>query len=143
MKTYNKRSNKRFRTTCKKYKKNAKTNGGDNNDIASYVFKTNQISTQLNTDNTYKEIGIIHLSESVGINAARGFITGLANTFGKKGFENIMYDNVRNDALALLRKKLSSNQKVCNLRMDVEGTIDSIFVHIYGTLLEKIEKTQN
>jgi hypothetical protein len=144
MKTYNKRNKKYLAKTCKKFRKNTK-GGNENrneNDISSYVFRTNQISTQPNTDNTYKEIGVIHLSESVGVNIARGFITGLANTFGKKGFENILYDNVRNDALKLLQQKLTSTQKVSNIRMDVEGNVDLIYVHIYGTLLEKI-KTQN
>ena len=88
MKTHNNRNKKYLAKTYKKYRKNTK--GGNVTDVDIYIFKTHQISTEPNTDNTFKEIGIIHLSESIAINAARGFITGVANVFGKKGFENIM-----------------------------------------------------
>lgn len=135
MKTYTKRNKKNLVKTCKRFSKNK---GGNSVDKSYYIFRTDRISTEPNTDNTYKEIGIIHLSESIAINAARGFVTGVANLFGKKGFENIIYDNLRNDALKLLQEKITSTQKISNLRMEIDRYLDLIYVHIYGTLLEKI-----
>ena len=137
MKTYNKRNKKHLVKTYKKYRKTTKA--GDGNDISNYVFKTNQISTEPNSDNRFKEIGVIHLSESIAVNAARGVVTGIANIFGRKGFENIIYDKLRNDALQLLQDKLTSTQKVSNLRMEIDRNLDLVFLHIYGTLLEKIK----
>jgi hypothetical protein len=137
MKTCNRRNKKYLAKTCKKYTKNTK--GGDETNVNVYIFKTHQISTEPNTDNTFKEIGIIHLSESIAINAARGFITGVANVFGKKGFENTIYDDLRNDALKLLQQKITSTQKVSNLRIEIDRYLDLVYVHIYGTLLEKIK----
>ena len=64
---------------------------------------------------------------------------GLLNKFGSKGFDNTIYDTTRNLALNKLQSMLNSNQKVCNLRMEIENISQSqlFFIHLYGTLLEK------
>ena len=42
-------------------------------------------------------------------------------------------------------EQVEPNQKVCNLRIDVvdEGASKLFFIHLYGTLLEKIEKIED
>lgn len=112
-----------------------KQKGGEN----KYIFKSNNITTQENKDSTYKEIGIIHITESGAINILRSAATGLFNIVGSKGFENIIYDETRNKALKKIHSQLSNNQKICNLKMEIENVSQSqlFFIHIYGTLLEK------
>lgn len=107
-------------------------------DISSYIFSSNKISTQPNVDPSYKEIGIIHYTDSGAVNALRDLATGISNAFGRKGFDNIIYDNLRNEALAEFSKKVNEKQKVSNLRIDFDHNVtDTIFIHIYGTLLQK------
>nr|UZT29022.1 hypothetical protein [Nucleocytoviricota sp.]UZT29129.1 hypothetical protein [Nucleocytoviricota sp.] len=112
-----------------------KQKGGEN----KYIFKSNNITTQENKDSSYKEIGIIHITESGAINILRSAATGLFNIVGSKGFENIIYDETRNKALKKIHSQLSNNQKICNLKMEIENVSQSqlFFIHIYGTLLEK------
>ena len=123
----------------KKTKKNKSIiqKGGDLSNL--YIFKSNQITSQENNDNNYKEIGIIHITESGAINLIRSAATGLLNVFGNKGFDNTVYDTTRNLALNKLKSLLNLNQKVCNLRMEIENISQSqlFFIHLYGTLLEK------
>lgn len=106
---------------------------------ADYIYLSKNISTQPNTDMSYKEIGIAHVTDSGAINALKGLATGVANMFGSKGFDNSVYDITRNKALEKLMDQLDKNQKVCNLRMDVENNPASslFFIHLYGTLLQK------
>jgi hypothetical protein len=104
---------------------------------AAYIYKSTQISTQPNTDADYQEIGVIHVTDSSPINAARGLATGVANFFGSKGYDNTVFDFARNDALEKMSEQLTSSQKVCNLRMEVSNDTNLVFVHLYGTLLDK------
>lgn len=117
--------------------KNKTRKGGNLSNL--YIFNSNQISNQQNYNNNYKEIGIIHITESGAINLIRSAATGLLNVFGSKGFDNTIYDKTRNLALNRLQSMLKSNQKVCNLRMEIENISQSqlFFIHLYGTLLEK------
>ena len=123
------KNNKKKNTITRKQK------GGEN----KYIFKSDNITTQENKDSTYKEIGIIHITESGAINILRSAATGLFNIVGSKGFENIIYDETRNKALKKIHSQLSNNQKICNLKMEIENVSQSqlFFIHIYGTLLEK------
>lgn len=110
----------------------------DQREPDDFRFLTNQISTQQNIDPEYEDIGVVHLTESAAINLARGLITGITNVFGVKGFDNVVYDRLRNEGLQGLQSKLEPNQKVCNLRMEFSApTPDLLFVHLYGTLLKK------
>ena len=105
----------------------------------NYIFYTDKISTQPNIDPSYKEIGIIHFTDSGAVNAVRQTLTGVSNLFGKKGFDNSIYDKIRNEALNIFTKKIAANQKVANIRLDIEtDAMNTIVIHIYGTLLEKI-----
>ena len=118
--------------------KSLKQKGSGSSDNNKYIFKSLQISTQPNTDINYKEIGIIHITESGAVNAITNMATGFANVFGAKGFDNSSYDKTRNLALEKISSKLLTNQKICNLRMDVENIdISLFFIHLYGTLLTK------
>jgi hypothetical protein len=124
-------------------KKNRSINkhkGGGTNNPEDYIYNSQYISTQQNQDINYKEVGIVHITESAAINALKGFATGVANIFGSKGFDNSVYDKARNSALNKIMKQINTQtQKICNLRMDVENnpTSSLFFIHIYGTLLEK------
>ena len=111
--------------------------GTDVSGTAAYIYKSTQISTQPNTDTDYQEIGVIHVTDSSPINAARGLATGVANFFGSKGFDNTVFDFARNDALEKMSEQLTASQKVCNLRMEVSNDTNLVFVHLYGTLLDK------
>lgn len=102
------------------------------------IYKTTRLNTEPNSDTGYHQIGIIHVTESGSSNAVRQFLTGVANIFGRKGFEGKIYDAVRTSALTKLEKQLSGEQKICNLRIDFENKgNDSILVHLYGTLYDK------
>ena len=112
--------------------------GGEEPAKATFIFSSKQLSTQSNTDDEYEEVGIIHITDSAAINALREAGTGVMNFFGSKGFDNIVFDTCRNAALQKLMEQVAPNQKVCNLRMDVDNVDPKlIFVHIYGTLLQK------
>jgi hypothetical protein len=121
--------------------KNKKMRGGDDqtqlkNDVV--VMKTTKISTQPNNDPSYTEIGLVHLSDSRGINAIRGTITAFSNLFGARGFDNRIYDDLRMSTLDKLKASLEDDQKICNLRMDFENPMpDLLYHHVYGTLLQK------
>jgi hypothetical protein len=112
--------------------------GGEEPEKATFIFSSKQLSTQSNTDDDYEEVGIIHITDSAAINALREVGTGVMNMFGSKGFDNVVFDTCRNAALQKLMEQVAPNQKVCNLRMTVDNVDPKlIFVHIYGTLLQK------
>jgi len=132
------------KTLKNKEKKNKsyKRGGGDDDSKDNYIYKSDFITTQQNTDANYTEIGVIHVTDSTGINAIREMATGFANFFGSKGFDNRVYDLARNNALKKLEEQFDKrNQKVCNLRMDVSSDRTLVFVHLYGTLLQKAAAT--
>jgi hypothetical protein len=125
-------------------------NGGVGNvDITNkdiFIFRSDKISLQPNADPTYKEVGVIHITESGAVNVVRAFATGISNIFGAQGFDNPVYDTARNYALKKLDDLLEKEnkiQKVCNLRMEVTNEETVFFVHLYGTLLEKTDSIQN
>jgi hypothetical protein len=138
---------RRNATRHKRFNKKNKTRrsrmGGAEHNVSEhnklFVYRSTQVSTQANTDPTYSEIGVIHITESAAVNALRAAATDILNVFGKKGFDNTIYDKARNEALAKLMEHVSPNQKVCNLRMEVENESAAklFFIHLYGTLLEK------
>ena len=137
--TKNKNNKKSVNKTIKRSKVNRNLKGGAS-DKETFIFSSNNISTQPNEDINYKEIGIIHVTDSAAVNAIKAFGTGIANIFGAKGFDNSVYDRARNSALAKIMKQINKDtQKICNLRMDIDNGSQSslFFVHIYGTLLEK------
>jgi hypothetical protein len=100
------------------------------------VFASDKISTQPCNDPEYKEIGIIHMSDSVGLNALRNAATNIFNLVGAKGFDNKIYDKLRNSCLEKLKKIVKENQRVCNLRIEIERDAQLIYMHLYGTLME-------
>ena len=105
-----------------------------------FIFPSKYVSTQQNTDINYREAGIVHITQTGAINILRGIGTGIANIFGKGGFDTSVYDKARNNAISKIVSKINTNnQKICNLRMDVENNPESssFFVHLYGTLLER------
>lgn len=121
--------------------KSRKTRGGaDAEKFDSFVFLSKNITTQPNTDPNYEEAGLVHISESTGVNVVRSTITGIANFFGKKGVDNAIYDKLRNDTLQKLAHILTKNgdSKICNLRMEFDNPMpDLLYHHAYGTLLKR------
>jgi len=104
------------------------------------IFLSQNISTQPNTDKNYKEIGVVHITESEGINFIKNIGTGVANFFGRKGFDSSSYHKARLKALENISNLINKdNQKICNLRMDIDINSKSrlVFVHLYGTLMER------
>ena len=101
-----------------------------------FIFSSNKISTDPNTDQNYMSKGIVHITESVGISALRTFATGLTGAFGGKGYDTTIFDKVRNDALKKLNGLLNNKQKICGLRMEFTMETNIIFVHLCGTLFE-------
>jgi hypothetical protein len=126
-----------------KTKKNRNIHGGarDNSDIKLYIYRTSKISTDPNVDPNYRKVGIVHYSDSAGINIVRGFGTGISNIFGAKGFDNTVYDTLRKQTLEKVKGLLTDNQIICSCRMEFDiGTPSMIIHHFYGTLYEKEKK---
>ena len=104
-----------------------------------YIFPSERISTQSNTDANYQEVGIIHVTESSAINMARGLVTNVYNAVGAQGFDNTIFDSARNQALEKMSQQLTEEHKVSNLRMEVTNDPTLVFIHLYGTLLKRVE----
>jgi hypothetical protein len=103
-----------------------------------YIFKSQRMSTLDNTDDRYDEVGIIHVTDTAGVNALRNLGSGFANFFGAKGFDNAVFDMARHGVLKKMRAQLEHGQKVCGLKIDVEqSTPEMISASAYGTLLQK------
>ena len=103
------------------------------------ILESTLISSDPNTDPSYRHVGLIHFTDAAGINIVRGVFTNVANVFGKKGFDNTIYDELRKTTLEKVQKLLKPGQKICSCRMDfdVTPTNGMIFHHFYGTLYEK------
>ena len=142
------RQNKKTSSKRRQTKKYMKYGGEDiavENEIISEenagycIFKTKNISTEQNTSKKKEEkVGVIHFTDSGSINALRQTFTGIANIFGNKGFDNIIYDKIRNEALRKLDELLERKQhKLYNMRMEFSNNNDTILIHIYGTLYKQ------
>lgn len=103
----------------------------------TYIFKHPRISCGSLSDKTYKEIGVIQMTESYGKNYFRSIGTAYANLIGRKGFDNTCYNRAKMEALTKLAKRIKDNQRVCHLRLDVEDNNCTVFVHLFGSLYEK------
>ena len=107
--------------------------------LSNFFFQTDKITTQPNSDASLREAGIMHMTHAKGINAVRGFGTGIFNLFGAKGFDTVIFDEARTEALAEITKKMEEGgiKKLCNLRMDADSSNPAMFVlSIYGTALK-------
>jgi uncharacterized protein YbjQ (UPF0145 family) len=107
--------------------------------LSNFFFQTDKITTQPNSDASLREAGIMHMTHAKGINVVRGFGTGIFNLFGAKGFDTVIFDEARTEALAEISKKMEEGgiKKLCNLRMDADTSNPSMFVlSIYGTALK-------
>ena len=131
MKTFRKKI-KNSRTRSKKSKRQYGGNG------TVFLFNTlNKLSMEPNKDPSYREKGIIHTTTVGAINIVRGIASGFANMFGSKGFDNTIYDQKREEALSNLQKSLKQNQKICNLKIEIDSGPEVFFIHTYGSLYEK------
>jgi hypothetical protein len=104
------------------------------------ILLNSKISTEPNLDPSYKNIGMIHITDSRGINVIREIGTEIMNIFGNKGFDNQIYDELRNESLDKINNFVNSNPnyKISNLRMEFSHVNVNLLVHhVYGTLLEK------
>ena len=104
------------------------------------ILLNSKISTEPNLDPNYKNIGMIHITDSMGINVIREIGTEIMNIFGNKGFDNKIYDELRNESLHKINNFVNTNPnyKISNLRMEFSHVNVNLLVHhVYGTLLEK------
>jgi uncharacterized protein YbjQ (UPF0145 family) len=107
--------------------------------LSNFFFQTDRITTQPNSDASLKEAGIMHMTYAKGINVVRGFGTGIFNLFGAEGFDTVIFDKARTEALAEITKKMDEGgvKKLCNLRMDADSSNPAMFVlSIYGTAMK-------
>lgn len=129
---------KKLKYQKKQKKQKAKTRklkrGGNS---MPFLMRSTRLSCAPNKLKGYKTVGIIHHTEAGGINFLRDFGSDLANTVGLKGFDSAVYDDVRNRALDGILKNIGENQKVNDIKMDVENHKNMVLVHAYGTLYEK------
>ena len=86
-----------------------------------------------NDDSAYVAVNTVHATAIQGVSFVRQVGTDVANVFGRKGFEKTRYDKARLEALLKLQKDLQPNEKICDLRMDIETRQANISVHAYGT----------
>jgi hypothetical protein len=100
------------------------------------VFDDKRLSTQPNEDPSYEDSGIIHATDAVGINFGRAIVTNIANAFGSKGIDLSRYNLARTGVLKKLLKETPPGYKVCNIKMDIENTPQSVHVHAYGSLMK-------
>ena len=111
----------------------------DPNNKKSFFYLNNNISTEQNKSKAYVRQGVLHFTDSMGINALRDTFTAISNFFGSKGVENAVYDKLRSVALTKVGILLDDDQRCYNTRFDFEREGDTIFVHIYGTLYKRKE----
>jgi len=102
-----------------------------------YLFMNPNISTEPNKNKSYVRVGILHFTDSAGINVLRDTITSIGNWFGNKGIENIIYDKLRNTVLNKVGIILGENRRCYNTTIQIERIDETIFAHVYGTLYEK------
>ena len=138
-----KRRTIKTRTTRKNKTKTARryprTRGGlDVKNNRNEIFSSSKLSTQPCNNPNYRRIGIVHLSDSIGINFLRNNATDLFNAFGAKGFDNSIYDQLRNTCFRKLAQSINDNQQICNIRVDIERDVSLIYMHVYGTLFERV-----
>lgn len=120
--------------------------------IDNLLFLDARLSTQPNTDSTFMEYGVIHLCDSVAVNALRELATSVANFFGQSGFDSTLYDLARKNCLTRIANilNLKNSQlmsqgtymdlKVCNLRFEMlSGDPSLITINAYGTLLGRYQ----
>jgi hypothetical protein len=126
---------KRIKNSSTRSKKSKKQYGGNDK---VFLFNTlNQMSMEPNRDPSYTEKGIIHTTTVGAINFVRGFASDISNMFGSSGFDNTIYDKKREEALSNLLRVLNVNQKICNLKIEIDSGVEVFFIHTYGTLYEK------
>jgi hypothetical protein len=141
MKTFRKKI-KNSKTRSKK-QSSTKIGGNRTGNGTVFLFNTlNKISMEPNKDPSYIEKGIIHTTTVGAINIVRGFASGLANIVGSSGFDNTIYDQKRDEALSNLQKSLAANQKICNLKIEIDSGVEVFFIHSYGSLYEKSQQNQ-
>ena len=138
MKTFRKKI-KNSRTRSKK-QSSTKIGGNGTGNGTVFLFNTLNISMEPNKDPSYIEKGIIHTTTVGAINFVRGFASDISNMFGSSGFDNTIYDKKREEALFNLLKSLKVNQKICNLKMEIDSGVEVFFIHTYGTLYEKSQQ---
>jgi hypothetical protein len=92
-----------------------------------YLFLNENISTEPNKNKAYIRIGVIHFTDSVSIN----------DSFGNGGFDNIVYDKLKNKVLTKIGIILGENRRCYNMTVQIEQIDDRMFAHVNGTLYEK------
>lgn len=104
------------------------------------IFIDKRLSCSSNRDRNYSEVGIVHITDSASPGWLRDNLTDFVNILGGKGFDNRVYNKAKEKAIKKMLNeltKLSSDHKVCDLRMDVEQRGQVVIVNLLGSLYEK------
>ena len=118
-------------------RKRMKRKGGATTTPPKNVILGNTLSFSSNTESEYKAVGIVHVTESAGVNVLRDIGTEWLNLVGQKGFQSGVHDYCREQALRKLMSLITPNQKLCDVKLDVETNKSTILIHAYGTIYEK------
>lgn len=129
----------------KKTKKNKnkflKGGSNTNTNTNTNIINNRRFSTGKPTYKNMVSKGLVHLTESVGINIARDIGSGVANLFGSSGFESTLYDEVKTKAFNKLSSMMNNKKLyVGNIKIDIETDKNTIFCHLVGTIYMKQEK---
>ena len=116
---------------------------GGSNKKSDHVYLTTKMTMGPNTDPNYKPIGIIHRSETVGLNILRRLGTDLSNFFGGKGFDVGVYNYCRERVLRRMEDFVNKDQLVTDIKFDMETVGATVALHVYGTLCEKIKSDED
>ncbi len=97
---------------------------------------SDKISTQSTIDPGYKVVGILTHTVTSGISAVRGSLTNISNFFGRSGFDTSKFNTAKEKGLEEIRGKLSKNQKIIGLSIDIDNSPQLICIHFTGTVIE-------
>ena len=112
--------------------KTRRYHGGNNPEI----LMTSQISTQTTVDAGYKVVGVLTHTINSGISGVRALATNVSNFFGQKVFDVHKFNKAKQSGLQEIQNKLTRNQKLIGLSIDVDNNEKLICIHFTGTVIE-------
>ena len=104
---------------------------------APEILMSDQISTQTTVDAGYKVVGILTHTVNAGVNGIRVLATNVSNFFGKSGFDVTIFNNAKKKGLEEIQKKLTPQQKLIGLSIDVDNNEKLICLHFTGTIIQR------
>ena len=83
------------------------------------TFYFENITNQENTDNQYKEVGLVNIINSQPINILRSLMSKSSSVIGRKGYELSIYNYAINDLMKNVKDEMvkQSIDKISNARI--------------------------